>query len=70
MISYEMQSGALLWNQLLTPHWVEASDEIAVSVNISHGGVRYMGEFCDNEQVLRARWDKHPQEAWLTDLRY
>jgi len=70
VISYEMQPGALLWNQLLTPHWVEASDEIAVSVNISHGGVRYKGEFCDNEQSLRARWDKHPQEAWLTDLRY
>ena len=70
VMSYKMEPGDLLWNQLLTPHWVEAGDEIAVSVNISHGGVRYMGEFCDNEKVLRARWDKHPKEAWLTDLRY
>ena len=70
ILSYPMAPGDLLWNQILTPHWVTAGDEIAVSVNISHGGVRAGGEFCANEQFLRQRWDRHPEEAWLSDLRY
>jgi hypothetical protein len=71
VLSYAMQPGDLLWNQLLTPHWVVASDdEIAVSVNISHGGVAYRGEYCLREQALRKRWEIHPEEAWLVDERY
>lgn len=68
--SFQMGPGALLWNQLLTPHWVAAGDEVAISVNISHGGVSYQGAFCPNEVRLRQRWKKHPEEAWLVDERY
>ena len=56
--------GDLLWNQLLTPHWVDAGeDEVAMSFNISHGGVAYRGEFCPNEQVLRQYWEKNPKKC-------
>ena len=68
VLSYPMEPGDVLWNQLLTPHWVTGTDdEIAVSVNISHGGVQYGGRYCPNEQVLRKRWEDHPDEAWLVE---
>ena len=51
-LCFEMAPGAVLWNALLTPHWVEAGDEVAMSINISHGGIRYRGELCRNEQEL------------------
>ena len=71
ILTYDMQPGDLLWNQLLTPHWVDAGeDEVAMSFNISHGGVAYRGEFCPNEQVLRQHWEKNPKSAWLVDVRY
>jgi hypothetical protein len=71
ILAYRMEPGDILWNQLQTPHWVTGSnDEIAVSVNISHGGVQHQGRFCANEQVLRNRWKEHPDEAWLIDERY
>ena len=71
LLSYRMEPGALLWNQLQTPHWVTGTDdEIAVSINISHGGVQHQGQFCPNEQALRRRWKDHPAEAWLVDERY
>ena len=38
-----------------------------MSVNISHGGVQHGGLFCPNEQVLRRRWEDHPDEAWLVE---
>ena len=50
--------------------YFEAGADIAVSINISHGGLAYQGRFCPNEQVLRARWEEHPDEAWLVDERY
>lgn len=70
ILTYRMEPGDILWNQLLTPHWVDSEDEIAVSVNISHGGIAHRGEFCPNEQILRKRWEDHPKEAWLVDDRY
>ncbi len=71
LLSYVMEPGDMLWNQLLTPHWVNGgAKEIAVSVNISHGGIQQGGQFCPNEQVLRKRWEDHPDEAWLIDQRY
>jgi len=70
VLTYDMVSGDLLWNQLLTPHWVDAGNEVAVSINISHGGVAYHGEFCPNEQVLRKYWEKEPNRAWTVDVRY
>lgn len=70
VLTYRMKPGDILWNQLLTPHWVDAENEIAVSVNISHGGIVHHQEFCPNEQILRKRWEDHPDEAWLVDDRY
>lgn len=71
ILSYEMHPGDVLWNQLLTPHWVTAGDDRpAFSLNISHGGVRHRGQFLANEVALREHWDGHPDEAWVADLRY
>ncbi len=70
ILTYRMEPGDILWNQLLTPHWVDSEDEMAVSLNISHGGIAYQKEFCPNEQILRKRWEDHPEEAWLVDERY
>ena len=70
VLTYRMEAGDLLWNQLLTPHWVTAGEDVAVSINISHGGISHQGDFCPNEQVLRKRWEDHPKEAWLADQRY
>ena len=52
---------SVLFNKLLTPHWVEAvGSEVAVSLNISHGGLRLRGELCRNERELEAwRGDHH-----------
>ena len=71
VLAYHMEPGDLLWNQLLTPHWVVAGeDQAAMSLNISHGLVRYRGEFGPNEALLHQRWEEYPDEAWLADLRY
>ena len=71
VLSYKMKPGDVLWNQLLTPHWVVAGiDEPAFSINISHGGVRHRGMFLANEKLLRERWQSYPDEAWVDDLRY
>lgn len=71
VLTYDMVPGDLLWNQLLTPHWVDAGkEEVAVSINISHGGVAYRGEYCSNEQVMRTYWEKNPEHAWTVDERY
>ncbi len=71
VLSYKMKPGDVLWNQLLTPHWVIAgAEEPAFSINISHGGVRHRGAFLANEVPLRERWQAYPDEAWIADLRY
>lgn len=49
---HDMRPGDVLWNALLTPHWVEAGEEVALSVNISHGGLRHHGQLARNEQEL------------------
>ena len=53
-LCFEMNPGSLLWNAFLTPHWVETGNEAAMSINISHGGLRLHGELCRNEDQLRA----------------
>ena len=53
-LSYEMKPGDVLWNALLTPHWVEAADAVTYSINISHGGLRLNGKLCLHEQELEA----------------
>ena len=51
-LSYEMGPGNVLWNTLLTPHWVQATDHVTYSINLSHGGLRLNGKLCKNEQEL------------------
>jgi len=51
---YDMVPGDLLWNVFLTPHWVESlKDEPALSINISHGGLKFLGEYCPHETEAR-----------------
>ncbi len=60
-LCYDMQPGAVLWNALLTPHWVEAGTEVALSVNLSHKGLRYHGQLCPHEDELEAHRTAHPE---------
>jgi hypothetical protein len=62
-LCYDMRPGEKLWNVLLTPHWVEAGDEPAMSINISHGGLRYHGELSPNEAELVAFQAESPELA-------
>ena len=62
-LCYEMHPGDVLWNCLLTPHWVEASDEVAMSFNISHGGLRLHGKLCPFEQELEDYRKANPETA-------
>ena len=64
ILSFVMEPGQFLWNQLLTPHWVDAGNQVAVSLNISHGGLRYRGNLCAAEQALEEWWLSHPNEVW------
>ncbi|NUP98844.1 MAG: hypothetical protein HUU35_03195 [Armatimonadetes bacterium] len=51
---FTMAPGAALWNAFLTPHWVLAGEEVAVSLNLSHGGLRLDGRLCGHEAELAA----------------
>ena len=62
-LCFDMRPGDVLWNALLTPHWVEAGEEVAMSINISHGGLRYRGELCLHERELVEHRAAHPELA-------
>jgi hypothetical protein len=62
-LCYEMSPGTVLWNCLLTPHWVEAADEPAMSINISHGGLRLNGKLSPCEQELMEWSEANPDRA-------
>lgn len=62
-LCYDMKPGDVLWNILLTPHWVEASAGIAMSVNLSHGGLRLHGRLSPNERDLEDHRAKNPDAA-------
>lgn len=62
-ICFDMHPGDVLWNALLTPHWVEASDQVAMSVNLSHGGLRLNGELCPHERELEEHRRVNPDIA-------
>ncbi len=62
-LCYDMRPGEMLWNVLLTPHWVEAGDEVAMSFNISHGGLRHHGRLSRNEEELEAYRESRPDRA-------
>lgn len=57
-LSYRMDPGDVLWNVLLTPHWVETPKGIGMSINLSHGGLRLNGELSPFEAEL---------EEWRAD---
>jgi hypothetical protein len=65
----DMAAGDLLWSHCLTPHWVTADSPVAMSINISHGGLMRAGDIAMREQVLREHWDRNPSEAWLGAFR-
>ena len=53
IVRLEMGPGQALFNKLLTPHWVEAAPgEVAVSLNLSHGGLALDGQLMRNEAEL------------------
>jgi hypothetical protein len=55
LVSVDMGPGEVLFNKLLTPHWVQAvGDDVAVSLNLSHGGLRCHGRLTRNEAELRS----------------
>lgn len=64
-LCYDMPPGSVVWNAMLTPHWVEAGDEVAMSINFSHGGLRYQGQLCPHEQELVDYQAAHPESAKL-----
>jgi hypothetical protein len=57
VLSFVMQPGTVLWNTFLTPHWVEASEGVSYSINLSHGGLRFQGKLCKHEEELQ-EWRK------------
>jgi len=62
-LCFRMKPGDALWNTFLTPHWVEAGDSVAMSVNLSHGGLRLHGRLCRNEQELAEYRALDPERA-------
>lgn len=58
-LCYDMPPGSVLWNALLTPHWVDAGDEVAMSINLSHRGLRLNGKLFKHEQELHEYRAKH-----------
>jgi len=63
VVTYAMDPGDVLFNHLLTPHWVEAAiDQGAMSLNISHGGLRCHGQLNRRGELFEARLAAHPNE--------
>ncbi len=62
VLAYEMRPGSVLWNCLLTPHWVEAVSEPACSLNFSWFGLRRHGKLCRHEEELLA-WQARQQQV-------
>jgi len=63
VLSYEVGDNALLWNHLMTPHWVDAP-ELTFGINFSHGGLRHNGRLCRYEQHLYDSLGRNPNEKW------
>jgi hypothetical protein len=58
-----MGPGQALFNKLLTPHWVEAVEgDVAVSLNLSHGGLALDGQLMRNETELMQYVQQQRQE--------
>jgi len=63
VLAYEMKPGMILWNTLLTPHWVEAPDEASCSINIAIHGLKLNGQLCKHEQELEQWIREHPNDS-------
>jgi hypothetical protein len=63
LLSYEVGDDQLLWNHLLTPHWVDAP-ELTFGVNFSHGGLRHKGRLCRYEQRVYDLAGENPNANW------
>jgi hypothetical protein len=63
-LSYPMEPGDLLWNQILTPHWVDTENEIGASINLSHGGLRLNGELSMNGAPLERLYEENPEKRF------
>ena len=63
VLSYEVGDNTLLWNHLLTPHWVDAP-ELTFGINFSHGGLRHDGRLCRYEQHVYDTLGHNPNEKW------
>ena len=66
VLSYVMPPGAVLWNQPLTPHWVDAgdADQVAASLNLSHGGLRLDGALSPAGRALDRYYSQHPDQRF------
>lgn len=60
ILVYEMKPCDVLWNALLMPHRVDASDDPALSLNFSLCGLRCHDKLCRHEQKL-LDWQKKEQ---------
>eukprot|EP00038_Savillea_parva_P004260 m.135717 g.135717 ORF g.135717 m.135717 type:complete len:371 (+) comp11422_c0_seq3:310-1422(+) len=73
VLAVHMPPGTVLFNQLLTPHWVQSPlDGVAFSINLSHGGLRRSGAgrgLCRNEREHEAYKASDPAIAALFDIR-
>jgi hypothetical protein len=63
-LSYTMNPGDVLWNQILTPHWVDTKDEIGASINLSHGGLRLHGQLSMNGVPLERFYEENPEQRF------
>lgn len=65
ILSIEMPPGTLLWNQVLTPHWVSSlREDVAFSLNISHGGLRCDGKLSPAGEVIEKYFSQNEKERF------
>ena len=71
-LAVTMGPGCVLFNQLLTPHWVQSPEpSLAFSLNLSHGGLRRQGKgrgLCANEEELVEWCARDPEMAKMFDV--
>jgi len=67
VIECEMQPGDVLWNIMLTPHWVYSLDETCYSFNLTHFDLRCDGQASPIEEELKEiRRERERQQEMLT----
>ena len=63
ILCYEMPPGSVLWNAISTPHWVDAADEVALTMSMVHRGLRLNGKLCPHEEDNRILSKKLEEES-------